>query len=591
MHSEFPEDALRNAIKALDELASESESDFLMVGERLQHFSQLAKSIAGQGNETAAFMTGDEIMAAIQQLQTLLSRISRYLNYSMDETHRQTQQLDGIYKRLADLDTPLKGIQKLVKHLAILSLTIRIENARIQSGQQAFAHLVVDVQRLGEQIDQKTKIMQKQIGHISQSGWAEYQEIQRLELQLNDKAAQIMSNIAVQLDSLVCERRAASKRALQMAERIEAIGGQFNLMIQSLQFHDIFRQRVEHVCEALTTLLENRAQPGGSGEREAQAALIRLQVMQLNECRRNVDEAMGMIRESLVQMGQLTTEIFDVSQENRSREGDGQETALIGVRTGIEGILETLNEAVKGGFDLNKLLCGIVGMVREAGHFVDDIDFVGSEIELVAQNGIIHAARLGEAGNALSVLADEIQRLSNHSHGHIDTVSGHLKAIAGQTDLMGTGHGDAADEMASIRVVEAMGEDLLALVQTLESVNAQVIERLNRVDALSHAFHEGLSELSGQIQVDRRVSVLLSEVARQLSQSADDWYPQGQCATTLDGTAASVQEERYTMEAEREIHQAFLLGAEAQDKLREAAYIQVDVDQNEVLLEDNIEFF
>lgn len=65
--------------------------------------------------------------------------------------------------------------------------------------------------------------------------------------------------------------------------------------------------------------------------------------------------------------------------------------------------------------------------IAEMGNFVVDIEDVGAEIKLIALNASIKAARTGEQGRALGVLAMAIQRLSSEAREQTQAVSDALR--------------------------------------------------------------------------------------------------------------------------------------------------------------------
>jgi methyl-accepting chemotaxis protein len=66
---------------------------------------------------------------------------------------------------------------------------------------------------------------------------------------------------------------------------------------------------------------------------------------------------------------------------------------------------------------------------REMRNMVNDVDDLGRNIQLIAFNASVEAARIGEQGKGFSVIASEIRDLSNKMQDTLDKISGRLTTI------------------------------------------------------------------------------------------------------------------------------------------------------------------
>ena len=579
--------SLAQALSRMERQVHGAEADFLAIGGRLQDYAQMAKSISQQGIEASEVLTGAPMLGAIRELEEFLIRIRRYLDHNANQTAEQTGVLETVYGVLVELDRPLAGFDKMVKELNVLSVSIRIENARLERDQEAFSHLVGDVVRLAEQIHAKSLDMREKIRRIAASGSQEFRAVLDLEKAQNERTGRILAQVDGQLRALVDERTQASDQARVMSGEIDSVGGEIRQMIQAIQFHDIVRQMTEHVGEALAPWLSDS--PAGEGQPligEGQQ-IFRLQAAQVREARQRLVGATMQVRESLQAIGGHMRTLLDIAQSGLADSDAGHLTAIGFIKKGIAQVIQSLNETVSGGFELRRLIALILNMVKEVEVFVEDIDYIGSEIELVAQNGVIHAAHLGEAGSALGVLADAIQKLSLRSKSQIEELGRRLSEIGEHTQKIRVHIDDGRDQAASMELVQGLSGDLADLVHTLEAVDTQVVTRLKEVKGMALRFHQDLTGLEGAFNGDQEVVETLEEAANQLEAHAAQMAPLPEAEGTSDDTALQAAAARYTMATERDVHRDFL-DADGQD---DAQKVRQPVTAGDTAWDDNVELF
>ncbi|TVM28184.1 methyl-accepting chemotaxis protein, partial [Oceanidesulfovibrio marinus] len=99
--------------------------------------------------------------------------------------------------------------------------------------------------------------------------------------------------------------------------------------------------------------------------------------------------------------------------------------------------------------------------------FLEDIEEVGSEIELISLNASVKAAHTGEKGKALGVLASSIQQLSQQAGGRTESV----KDIRGSI-------GEASNHLKSNDEACMDSSHVTDIVTILE----QILEGIRRID-------------------------------------------------------------------------------------------------------------
>jgi methyl-accepting chemotaxis protein len=193
----------------------------------------------------------------------------------------------------------------------------------------------------------------------------------------------------------------------------------------AIQFHDITRQQVEHVVQALEGLLperssagEERDSPGkiGGGESISSSggALVRLQQAQLASAAASFADSTRQIGSDLEDIGARVEEMAQAS--NRIQGFDQESNSFLGV---MQSRFGAIAQAVT---DLHTLERGTRATVADLEHAsrdmraaVGEVQSIESQLNLLSINGVVSATRLGAQGQVLIAIAGAIGELRRAS--------------------------------------------------------------------------------------------------------------------------------------------------------------------------------
>jgi hypothetical protein len=207
-----------------------------------------------------------------------------------------------------------------------------------------------------------------------------------------------------------------------LADRSRAVGGSVAEVVASLQFHDIVRQQVEHVEEALRDMVElaaeracprRRPRAGGAdgaegdgqpGESEDcwrdlvgwMADVSELQVSQLGNASQRFGAAVQGLRDGLSGISAQTGDLL-ADLETITAAGDrGEGTVFARVARSTARVIRAMERSGGQAREIAALIGEVAATVSETSRFVSSIEEVGSEIELIAINASIKAAHTGD---------------------------------------------------------------------------------------------------------------------------------------------------------------------------------------------------
>ena len=332
-------------------------------------------------------------------------------------------------------------------------------------------------------------------------------------------------------------------------------------VVMSMQFHDITRQQIEHASEALADLcsrLERMGDPGeGVGETDGifldALAVSELQAAQLTHAASELSAAVQNILENLRGVAVMEEAI---SLEVREMAGSADKSGPSFFKE-MESNLTSVANALKRSAGENRSLVvaleGVDVTIEEISLFVNSIETIGEEIELIAINAQIKAARTGEEGAALGVLAEAIQRLSLDARSQTGTITGMLKSI---TDSSGDLCRDVDAETSELETgVLEITANLGELLRMLSKINENFMSHLENIDRSVESLNSDIGNTAAGITVHQRIGVVLDKVINELAGLVSLMRPMVQ--STLSAVAPVNLADlsgRYTMHSERIIH-------------------------------------
>ncbi len=143
-----------------------------------------------------------------------------------------------------------------------------------------------------------------------------------------------------------------------------------------------------------------------------------------------------------------------------------------------------------------------------AGAILNLVDEISEETNLLALNAAIEAAHAGTAGLGFSVIAGEIRKLADRTHGATREVSAVIEAVSASGREMSAGTNDAT---ARTHDVEDRARDIEGVVEKLLQTIARAVDRAQELAIVAQQQVTGFDELLHEI--DAAVSAIDASAA------------------------------------------------------------------------------
>jgi methyl-accepting chemotaxis protein len=580
----------------LQELAGTTEDEFLQIGSQLQDFYQRSSEITSMANDLVESVSGEEIHLLIERLRQMMADMEAYLASTRSQSSVSCESLEQILVLLDQVSHPLEGFQKLTKTLRMLGISTKIESSRMGETGLGFLTLALDVEKLSHLVSEKStnilshrQLLARMISdnlHIVRSSEA----VQDKEL------GGVLANTAASLEELVSVNCRCSSFGSLVSSVSAEVSGNISEVVSSMQMHDMTRQQVEHIVEALERLsLKLQTVIGGAVEPDNYRKLIieagdvcELQSAQL---RFAASELCGAVRSIVDNLQDVASKQALMASESLTTAGVADSTGgsfMDAISRGMATVTAVLAACGRSDRDMAVTLSKVADTMREVSDFVTDIEEIGSEIDLIALNAQVKAAHTGKEGAALGVLAEAIKRLSDEAIIQTELVSHTLVQVNQSTEHLFQEATEETDHLGA-RIV-TMEQEISDILAALGSMNSNLISLLSGLGQRVGLLTTDIERATATIDVHDRVAHMADGAMASLDKIVAT-------ARTLEPASLEFKdnlrhmEERYTMDSERHIHEAIARkrggGSHASSHVTKA--VAATVDDSE--FGDNVDLF
>lgn len=559
-----------------DELQSLSrctEDEFLAIGESLQGFHRRAGEISGMASSVGEFLSGDGIRGAMEELRSVFERMEQVKG----ESERNIHTLMQITKTLGHLKNHLDGFTKIVRMLNVLCNSTRIENARLVGQDVGFEALADDVRKLAFMIEAKCGELSERSSSLEAVIRQTLSSLSAIKSMQHSQARVVQENARESLESLTERYEKSSVGAGNISRKYDDISKNIGEIVTSMQFHDITRQRIEHVTQAVASLQnedmssKGRNMPKANGWRSmltprrkvpaVAGDVCNLQAVQLQQAGGELVSAVNRISRGL---SGIAAYILEISEEARGMvgvDGKADQSFFTEIEASVASAASALSEYGDASNEMRTAIVSVGSTLGDMSAYAGQIEGIGAKMKLIALNAIVRASHVGEEGAALSVLSEHIHHVSIDTCHLTGGVCDTLRTIIGSSEALSLSA--RMDENSLDGEIRRTEEALGRLSVTFRGTNENVASLLIRIDDEGRGLSNDIAKTVSEIVVHEKVSTVINGVLSGLHDvaAASEVSRTGLKSDDMTHYLRSI-ETSYTMEGEREIHNS-LLKAEA----------------------------
>jgi hypothetical protein len=545
---------LKSHLSGLKGWQEESEHAFIGLGDALQRLhGQLQEARNIMAHVTGAILDSSTqaIRVAFADLGALATGLAKLDAQRRACSSELCEHIHEASSPCADLDGTLYLLGQLVTLGQINAAMIDVEG-------QDFEEFIEEVGRFIDLGRTTVGELRGRLRHLNGLVTHAWVEEHRFAVTGPESLTMVAGRLHEMAERIQAHQDSARVWAEEAGQQFETFQRQVGDMVMGLQFHDIVRQRLEHIGSSIERLLrivtEGRLSEDGEAlspgrRRHAAQTIARLEAAQLEYVGVETLGEMSKVQRTVTDLAAtaaLTEQRFSAVTSGRQDEAT-QDSLLVTLELEASAIERLLHEQQA---NRERMLAGLAEGVEHArtiAAMVDRLKRLQDEIRIAGLNAIIKSTNLGPNGDALQTIA---RQMSSHSVQIRQASALLLDRGAGMESTSATLTRDilepagARAQELSCRLAETVAR-LRAKEEEVSAAQAQV-RRLLRGIAPALKLHAGFE------QVRDRGHALMLAAAAELDAVSAEFGPaeESEPWPELDAMLLS----RYTMQREREVH-------------------------------------
>jgi methyl-accepting chemotaxis protein len=452
----------------------------------------------------------------------------------------------------------------------------RVETARLGNRGAGFGNLAEEVKILTQNIESSGQgvleassvlhgTVQSAIARITVTRESAMRELPAL-----------LAEATAGMASLEENDQRAREVSLRQADEYKEVSIAFEDLVGALQFHDITRQKIEHVADALRRL-------GCAAGPDAGAAL-RLQSAQLSDAERVFDASIDRIEQDLDAIARRIAGMAAESANLLGPSSDDRTSFFLSMEGRFAAILRILDNCIRAEAETESSLAGLEQDLARMRTSIAEIGEIGIRLRRMAINATIRATQIGAAGRALDVLAGVMQRLADDSSSITGEASAALDAMTQATGSLSRGTGGPEPNPGGD---DGILSEMRHTIRQLREASETSFARLSQIAALSSGLGDGIQSVRAGFSAGTVLAGAIHRACSALAQIGEQAGFPPSTQISLPQSALEDFGKHYTMQSEREVHQAITKAPEG-PLVETAAVTAVAVGDN---LGENVELF
>ncbi len=552
---------LSPAIETLRKMAGTTEDEFLQIGSEVQGFYRRSSDITRMSIQLVEVVSGDSVQVLTGRLQQMMADMEAYLTEARTRSSDSCSTLEQVRNLLGDLSEPMEGFQKMNKALRMLSISTKIESARLGEMGSGFVNLAMDVEKLSHQVSDKSAAILAHRQLLAAMIGSNLVTVRSSESAQDAEVLSSLKSTASSLQELVSVNERCTRFGSTVSTISAGVTGDISEVVASLQMHDMTRQQVEHIVEALERLSGDLS--GFGTAEKSEESRLRLIVetgdvceLQEAQLRFASAELYGAVRSIVDNLRDVARKQSIMADETRNVAGvaDSSGTSFVDVMSqGMTAITAALSSCARADRAMSGTMNKVAQTIGEIASFVADIEAIGSEIDLIALNAQIKAAHTGPEGAALGVLAEAIKRLSDEAVRQTDSVAATLKNINSATEHLSLDAENEEEQLGSR--ISFMQEEVAEILRALAGMNGELFSIMSGLAVQVDSLTGDVEQATAGIDVHERTKAMSGSVLNDLEQIVAQSRGIVPASSEFKENLRHM-EEHYTMESERHIHEA-----------------------------------
>jgi methyl-accepting chemotaxis protein len=548
--------------KKIKSIAGNSEYDFLQIGSKLQDFLSDSKESFQLSSSITSMLTFEVLKKGVLELNGLLSEFTKDLTRSVNTIENDKDELHQIIEKIKLIIEQMGDFRKIVKQLRMLGISIKIESSRLDDEGNDFFILAENVDALSHQISDKSENILKKANNLFNEITKTIHELEKLEIKQTKQSDIIFNETQITINTFEQNYNNSYELTKEIVRSSDNITISISRIITSLQSHDIIRQKMEHASEAMINLSDDLKKDEVSEDESdisnGNISLIHdvceLQIIQLNNA---VDEFTSAVLNIITNLIGVNENVRSIHSQTTSLLGENSifsDGSLNSIKGELTGILSGLVKSREISNELAYSIKSIVDIVSDLAKFIFEIEEVGTEIEIIALNARVKAARKGIKGSSLDVLAEAIQKLSLDAKNHTGSISTILNSVSEISQKLNMESNSSIKKENSI---DSTKHKINEIMNSFSEMGSKTSEALNKLKNKVNNIKNDINKTIDSITIHKQVKDSVTQIIEELTIITNELMNCGILSPDKEQNTIGLMK-KYSMQSERLVHNEYM---------------------------------
>jgi len=546
---------------SLQELFKKIEPKFIRLGQKLQTVYADSKGLGQLTVNAAQTIAGGSEDSLLARIGNLARQSLEDLRYSQKEIDQSLEKVDQGVAHLAGLYRMCSAIDKTAMVLHVVGLNIAVESCASLESRTMFQVFAEEIKQLSRKINAISQNIRDDSSQASNNQLLDHQKILEglAQLQTLTTAAE---KTVVEAVERINQLMALSFEGLEKAGHISReISHQTGEIVVSIQFHDISRQQMEHIADALKDAENLLHDPNALSATKADRSrimakahsILLLQLEQLKLVIAEIDNAHQKAETAFEKIG---IEILNLVESlNPVDTGPARSEQELDPFLALKAGLENLQKLFNQGQGLSRQMEQIADHASQAAStltkHIDQVRSISLDLHLKALNAVVKTAHLNDKGKTLEVLAQEVNRLSNQSITFVNNVVGVLESITYLSKALAEHTWNKTNAQSG---AEGVKDSLTTGIEAITGAYNGFKADTQSIAKYSEDLESSIRQIRAELGFLSKLTARLNQHLVALQDLVTGLAP---WSTEIHGTLGHEIKnlsERYTMQKERDIH-------------------------------------
>ncbi len=528
---------------------TEIEREFLEMGEQLiscaRHLDETSETYA----KMPAALSGPDFLEAVDGLRGISDRVHLMLDEN-GETQAFLAEIGGFAEGISE---GIATLPRLVQMTRLLTTNARVVAATVGDSEGDLSAFTVELKTSSGTLAESVSAFAEAFARMRASLHAASRMNAAFAARNEALVSRIKAELARNLGIMEEHGDRARSQASAHAERTQRISAGLSRAVGTLQIGDSTRQRVEHIEQSLEAV-SRREDPGTI------ATVCRLQAAQVEGAIADFDAEMAVLITSLDDLARDTSEMLRSANDEAASLLSAGNAAFGAIADSLTETVRMLDEYERERAILSEAVDDLAAAVGTMLGYIETFHSIGHHIRLDSLNATIRCSRLGNDGRAFRQVAQELRNLTEAMAGPVKEVTENLESTSMTLSGFLDARADQPDHAAG-----SLRETIETTLRRVEDTGARLRDLAGHMAEKGPEAEERLRITAAKVSGKRDFCRPWRDVAAELTVLAAQDDPDDELPAEREQVLAEMFE-RYTMNAEREIHRTLFGGDTALQK-------------------------